>query len=87
MSICQSQDKFNKAVDVALDTYQDKRMKSGKMSAVMIILMIVFTVWALILASRVKAQAPRVIHMLVALLLSPLYVLSYYLALLLKSSQ
>jgi hypothetical protein len=41
---------------------------------------LVFSLWALFLALRVSDQTHRVLHVLLALVFGPVYVMSYYLS-------
>jgi|LakMenEpi03Aug12_release.lakeMendotaPanAssembly.Ray.scaffolds.fasta_scaffold2616480_2 hypothetical protein len=79
MSVCENQDKFNTAINNALDNY---RLKPTKITGCVAFLLLVFAVWALFLASKVENFDQKVTHVLLALIFGPLYVLSYYLAML-----
>ena len=78
-SICQDQTSFNNALSIGLDTYRDEqKMTSGTMY-VYLLLVLVFFIWALMLAMRLKHGNERILHLVVAMIASPLYVISYYL--------
>ena len=83
-TVCKDQVTFNRA----LDTYQeekenemteDLKKNRGAMIAVLII-MIIFIIWAVMLALKVKDPEHRTLHVFLALLTSPLYILSYVLS-------
>ena len=81
MSVCEDQSKFNQAFEKAADNYLEKPVYANKTVAIVsVVIMLVFTVWALLLAMRVKEKEHRVLHLLLALIASPLYVISYYLS-------
>ncbi len=91
-NLCQDQDSYNAAFKKALNKYKkEEEVKSGlrcadgdtgcKVSLVVaFIIMILFYLWALILALKVSDQEHRTLHVLFALATGPLYVLSHYAA-------
>lgn len=49
-------------------------------SAIVIFIYILFLFWAIILAMKVNDKDHRILHIALAILVSPVYVLSYYLS-------
>lgn len=82
-NVCENQEIFNAAVREALENYKKEEEKTTKNSIALYVLytlsIIVFLVWAVYLVTREKKSDERVIHFLYAIILSPIYVLSYYL--------
>lgn len=85
MSVCESQASFNDAVGVALDTYKQNQ-KAASMTnvstgalTVYILLTLAIFIWAIVLAFQLKKGSERILHLLLAMIASPLYIISYYL--------
>lgn len=85
--MCENQDKFNEAVHKAMKYAKDMRQKeedkekeekNGYMY-VYVVLYMIFFIWAVMLALKVES-ADRPLHIALAILMSPIYVLSYYLS-------
>ena len=83
-TVCKDQETFNKA----LDTYQtvkeveleeDMKKNRGMISAALVI-MLLLLIWAVTLALRVQDSEHRVLHVFLALLTSPLYIISHFLS-------
>ena len=84
-SVCEDQNKFNEAVHKAMkyakkmrQEEEDKEEKNGYMY-VYVVLYMIFFIWAVMLALKVES-ADRPLHIALAILMSPIYVLSYYLS-------
>lgn len=78
-NVCRDQEAFNEALRQGIENYnEDRKMSTGYMTFYLV-LGLVFLVWALVLAYEPKRSHERLLHIFVALLASPLYVLSYYL--------
>lgn len=89
-NICSDQDAYNHAFKKALNKYKkDEDIKYGLRCdendtgckvgvVVMFIIMILFYLWALILALKVSDKEHRTLHVLFALATGPLYVLAHY---------
>jgi hypothetical protein len=82
-NICKDQTSYNKAFKKALNTYNlnENECKTDicrVKNTVFSIIILVFYLWALLLASKVKDKEHRIIHFVFALLSGPIYVLSYY---------
>jgi hypothetical protein len=80
-NVCNDQKTFNKAVRKAINHLDDDEDKPKNNTARMIMVLITLTMylWAVLLALKVSDKEHRVLHITLALLLGPLYVLSYYL--------
>jgi uncharacterized membrane protein (DUF106 family) len=88
--LCSNQDSYNQAFKKALNKYKkDEDIKKGlrcdendtgcKVGMIIIfIIMIIFYLWAVILALKVSDPEHRTLHVLFALATGPLYVLAYY---------
>lgn len=82
MALCSDQKTFNKAVRKAIEHIDDDETEKSHGFGVKLIvslIMLTFYLWALLLALKVSDKEHRVLHVTVALLTGPLYVLSYYL--------
>jgi hypothetical protein len=80
-NVCQDQKSFNQAFENAVDNYgKDKCQSTGcKVTlAIITIVMLIFYIWAVLLALRVKDPEHRVLHIIFALMAGPIYVLAYY---------
>lgn len=77
-NVCQDQETFNEALREGIDSYNEQRKVSTGYMLFYLILALFFLVWALILAYQPKRSQERLLHLFLALLASPLYVLSYY---------
>ncbi len=87
-NICMDQDSYNQAFKQALNQYKkDEKVKyrcsdddTGCKASVVImsIIMIIFYLWAILLALKVRDSEHRTLHVLFALATGPLYVLSHY---------
>lgn len=79
-NVCQNQDDFNEAFRKAIKHNNKKNMKDAQPWVwVLMSLYIIFFIWAIILASKVQDPQQRVVHMTLALVFAPAYVLGYYL--------
>jgi hypothetical protein len=83
MSLCSDQKTFNKAVRKAIEHIDDEdetdQSNGLVVKLIVSLIMISFYLWALLLALKVSDKEHRVLHVTLALLTGPLYVLSYYL--------
>lgn len=78
--VCKTQDDFNKAFREALKYNQKENWKKAKgWVLVYLVLWVVFFVWAVMLAMQVKDPRGRTVHLVLAIIAPPVYVLSYYL--------
>jgi succinate-acetate transporter protein len=79
MSICQDQDNFNSSFYKALQYSREKETKGmGIVLSMYLILHTIFIFWAVLLAFKQEPQG-RIIHITLAIIFSPAYVISYYL--------
>ena len=80
MALCSDQKTFNKAVRKAIEHIDDDDESNGfGVKLIASLIMLTFYLWALLLALKVSDKEHRVLHITLALLTGPLYVLSYYL--------
>ena len=78
-SVCNNQSQFNIAIKKATDQYEkDNIKKIGPLITTMFIVWLIFLLWALSLA--MFAQDKKIFHIVLSLVFSPIYVLSYYLS-------
>lgn len=78
--VCDNQDDFNVAVREAIkyNNKQDMKKVQGVLG-VWLALYVIFFVWAVILALKVQNPEHRIVHLVFAMIASPIYVLAYYL--------
>ena len=82
-NVCNTQDSFNVAFNKALKaTAEDDMKKSKPWMYVYVVLWLTFFIWALVLAMQVAQGPNRLIHLVFAMVFSPVYVLSYYIGVL-----
>lgn len=79
MSLCNDQNTFNVAFSDAIKDYDKKQEQtlSGPLAIYMVIHMI-FLIWGILLAFKSTPSDHRVIHITLAIVFGPAYVLSYY---------
>jgi hypothetical protein len=80
--ITKNQDNFNDAVYKAIEYSMDKRYDKIDNTALGVYLVahLIFLIWAIILVSRLPKGPDRLLHLILAVLFSPLYVLGYYIS-------
>ena len=93
-NLCMNQESYNQAFGEALDEYKkEQEIRYGfrcgendiscKINVlIMGIIMIIFYLWALLIALKIRDPEHRTLHVLFALATGPLYVLSHYASLL-----
>ena len=90
VNVCQNQDSFNNAFQQALNEYPKKeydQLTSPQKTSIMIqriiyiVLGLIFIVWAVMLAQK---SNDKTLHTLLAIIFSPLYILSYYISITMK---
>ena len=80
MSVCENQDDFNRAFYKAIKyTRKEDTKKTGAVMTVAAIIYMVLLVWAILLAFKQPVQN-RVVHVTLALVFGPAYILAYYLS-------
>lgn len=80
MNVCKNQDDFNVAFRKALkQNNKDAEKKAKPWMYVYAIVWLIFFVWALLLAMQVAPGPARIVHLVFAMIFSPVYVLAYYL--------
>ena len=80
-NVCSDQKTFNKAVKKALNHLDDDEDKPKNQTAriFMVLITLSLYLWAVLLALKVSDADHRVLHVSLALVLGPVYVLAYYL--------
>jgi hypothetical protein len=78
--VCDNQDDFSKAFHKALKYTKDQDMKMGKWQAIILVVWLLFFIWAIVLSLKVPPGTDRIEHVLLAMIFSPAYVVSYYLS-------
>lgn len=79
MSLCDNQDNFNDAFYKALKHSRkkdNKKMASGV--GIYMLIHLIFLFWAIILALK-QPKDQQIVHLTLAVVFSPVYVLAYYL--------
>jgi hypothetical protein len=78
-NVCNTQDDFNIAFDKALKQNNKDAMKKARPWVyVYMTLWMIFFIWALVLAMQVAPGPNRLVHLVFAMVFSPVYVLAYY---------
>lgn len=78
--VCDSQESFNKAFNEALKKENEETVKKIRpVMIVYILLWLTFFIWAIVLALRNPEGPGRIVHLVLAMAFSPLYVIAYYL--------
>ena len=89
-NVCTDQATYDAAFKNAVNSYQKRdqcQTKTCKVTmAIVSILMLFFSIWAIILAMRVQDKEQRIIHFIFAIALGPIYVLCYYSSMLVKDN-
>jgi cytochrome bd-type quinol oxidase subunit 2 len=84
--VCDNQDDFNQALRVAIKQNREDLMEEQKpWLLVYTVMWLIFMVWAILLA--MQADSNRVLHLVIAILFSPLYVISHYLSKMMDNSR
>jgi hypothetical protein len=83
-NVCRDQPTFNGAFKGALNEYYKVPEKDRTPVMIAAVLYLLLMIWALILAMRVSDPEHRVLHLSLAILVGPLYIISYYLGMMKK---
>jgi len=75
-NVCADQATYDAAFQHAVDRYQNR--PQSRTMAVLSVIMLFFTIWAVLLAMKVKDKEQRILHFIFAFLLGPIYVICYY---------
>lgn len=76
MSLCDNQDNFNDAFYKALKYSNNKKMVSGV--GIYMLIHLIFLFWGIMLALK-QPKDQQIVHITLAIVFSPAYVLAYYL--------
>lgn len=83
-SLCKDQPSFNKALDnykTAKDEELSEKLEKNKGSMwAAAVVMVVILIWAVMLAGKVKDPEHRILHIGLAILVSPIYIIAYFLS-------
>lgn len=79
-TVCDTQDDFNHAFREAVKYVDKKETPKMWVQLVAMGILLVFIVWALVLASRVGGSSDQKVHFVLALVFAPFYIISYYLS-------
>lgn len=79
-NVCASQDSFNDAFYHALkySRNKDSRTVAGPLAAYLVVHTL-FLIWGIVLAFKSQPPQNRVVHITLAIVFAPAYVLAYYL--------
>jgi len=81
-NVCADQETYDAAFQHAIDEYQkrdDCKTTTCKITmSIISIFMLFFSIWAIFLALRVKDKESRILHLIFAIALGPIYVICYY---------
>jgi 4-hydroxybenzoate polyprenyltransferase len=78
MSVCQNQDSFNKAMRNAIKYERKKEMSSRVSLIIAMTISVLLIIWAMCLVFSLNIQNSKIIHYVLAILFSPIYIISYY---------
>jgi len=78
MSVCQNQDTFNKSFHEAIKYVEKKNEPRKWVQVVVFLLLVVLITWALLLSMKVS-PSQRTLHIVLALVFSPVYIIAHYL--------
>lgn len=76
--ICNSQDDFNVAFEGAVKYVEKKQRPSKFIMIISLIIMITLIIWALSLANKIASVKEKLVHFILAILVSPVYIIAYY---------
>jgi hypothetical protein len=79
-TVCDTQDDFNHAFRDAVKYVNKKDKPKMWVQLVAMIIMLILIVWALMLAMRVKHGPEQKVHLVLAIVFAPFYIISYYLS-------
>lgn len=79
VDVCQDQVTFNHAFKNAVHAYNKSYMEENQTYlTVVMIVWLLLTVWAVMLAARIRDPNERIEHIIFAVLFPPLYIVAYY---------
>ena len=78
-NVCANQDRFNVAVRKAIrKNNEDAVENSQNWILLYVLLMLGFLIWAVTLAMKMPKGPEKILHLVIAMVASPVYVLAYY---------
>lgn len=78
-TVCENQEKFNEAFKQAVQENVKIQEKDRKAYNIALVIYFLLLVWAVMLAMKVSDKEHRVLHVGLALLMGPLYIIAYFL--------
>lgn len=85
-NVCSDQKTFNKAIRKAIDHIDDEeeeyKKKNPVATVILSLVMFIFYLWALLLAVKITDKEQRIVHIVLAFLTGPVYVMAYYIGML-----
>ena len=81
LNVCSDQSTYNAAFRKAIQEYQKDQCSSKSCKTTLMVIsifMLIFYIWAFILAMKIKDKDQRVIHTVFALTTGPIYVIAHY---------
>jgi hypothetical protein len=79
-TVCDTQDDFNHAFRDAVKYVNKKDKPKLWVQLVALGIVLIIVVWALVLAMRVSGGADQKVHLVLALVFAPFYIIAYYLS-------
>lgn len=80
MDVCRDQKTFNNAVYKAIKHTREKDAKKmAEGFLVYLVIHVIFLIWGVILAFKAQPPQNRILHIVLAILFAPIYVIAYYL--------
>lgn len=79
-TVCDTQNDFNHAFRDAVKYVNKKDRPKMWVQIVAMVILLIMIVWALMLAMRVSSGADQKVHLVLALVFAPFYIISYYLS-------
>jgi hypothetical protein len=79
MSVCESQDRFNDAFEDAVKYVEKKQRPKLIVTMIVLIIFVVIFLWAIYLAAQTNPGQEKTLHLTLAMVFSPFYVISSYL--------
>ena len=79
MSVCESQDRFNDAFEDAVKYVEKKQKPSVMVTIVALVIFVAIFLWAIYLAAKTTPGQEKTLHLTMAMVFSPFYVISSYL--------
>jgi hypothetical protein len=79
-NVCDTQDSFNQGFQNAVDYVSKQNMPALWIRLLLLAIMLILIVLAVTFASRVTEPSAQKLHILLAIMFAPFYIISYYLS-------